>query len=169
LNYHRRFRPNLERGSNSEGKGGKHDDLCHGRIPSKAVPQPTYQSPELGALTLAGKSPRHITGNTLFKEGDDEKDRGWRKRRQIRRNFPPRGAEEDKTNKMTLYRHFTSKDELVAQYLQRLAEKAKSSWDRLEADYPGNPTKQLRAGDGRSRGEREGAWMPISKCRRRTA
>jgi AcrR family transcriptional regulator len=54
-------------------------------------------------------------------------------------------AEEAKTNKMTLYRHFTSKDELVAQYLQRLAEKAKSSWDRLEADYPGNPTKQLRA------------------------
>ena len=54
-------------------------------------------------------------------------------------------AKEAKTNKMTLYRHFTSKDELVAQYLQRLAEKAKSSWDRLEADYPGNPTKQLRA------------------------
>src|SRR6516165_7583520 len=54
-------------------------------------------------------------------------------------------AEEAKTNKMTLYRHFTSKDELVAQYLQRLAEKAKSSWDRLEADYSGNPTKQLRA------------------------
>jgi AcrR family transcriptional regulator len=54
-------------------------------------------------------------------------------------------AEEAKTNKMTLYRHFTSKDELVAQYLQRLAEKAKSSWDRLEADYPRNPTEQLRA------------------------
>jgi AcrR family transcriptional regulator len=54
-------------------------------------------------------------------------------------------AEEAKTNKMTLYRHFTSKDELVAQYLRRLAEKAKSSWDRLEAQYPGNPTKQLRA------------------------
>jgi AcrR family transcriptional regulator len=54
-------------------------------------------------------------------------------------------AEEAKTNKMTLYRHFTSKDELVAQYLQRLADKAKSSWDRLEAQCPGNPTKQLRA------------------------
>jgi AcrR family transcriptional regulator len=46
---------------------------------------------------------------------------------------------------MTLYRHFTSKDELVAQYLQRLAEKARSSWDRLGADYPGNPTQRLRA------------------------
>jgi AcrR family transcriptional regulator len=35
--------------------------------------------------------------------------------------------------------------ELVAQYLQRLAEKAKSSWDRLEAAHPGNPIAQLRA------------------------
>jgi AcrR family transcriptional regulator len=54
-------------------------------------------------------------------------------------------VEAAQTNKMTLYRHFTSKDELVAQYLRRLAEKAKSSWDRLEAQSPGNPTKQLRA------------------------
>jgi len=54
-------------------------------------------------------------------------------------------AEAAETNKMTLYRHFSSKDELVAEYLQRLAEKAKSSWDRLEADHPGNPSAQLRA------------------------
>jgi AcrR family transcriptional regulator len=54
-------------------------------------------------------------------------------------------AEAAETNKMTLYRHFSSKDELVAKYLQRLAEKAKSSWDRLEADHPGNPSAQLRA------------------------
>jgi AcrR family transcriptional regulator len=54
-------------------------------------------------------------------------------------------AEEAETNKMTLYRHFSSKDELVAQYLQRLAEKAKSSWDRLDAGHPGNPIAQLRA------------------------
>ena len=53
-------------------------------------------------------------------------------------------AEEAETNKMTLYRHFSSKDELVAQYLQRLAEKAKSSWDRREADHPRDPTAQLR-------------------------
>jgi len=44
-------------------------------------------------------------------------------------------AEAAETNKMTLYRHFSSKDELVAGYLQRLAEKAKLSWDRLEADH----------------------------------
>jgi AcrR family transcriptional regulator len=54
-------------------------------------------------------------------------------------------AEEAETNKMTLYRHFSSKDELVAQYLQRLAEKAKSSWDRREADHPADPSAQLRA------------------------
>ena len=54
-------------------------------------------------------------------------------------------AEAAETNKMTLYRHFSSKDELVAEYLQRLAEKAKASWDRLEGDYPGEPSAQLRA------------------------
>jgi AcrR family transcriptional regulator len=53
-------------------------------------------------------------------------------------------AEAAGTNKMTLYRHFASKDELVAQYLRRLAEKASSSWDRLAAEHPGNPRAQLR-------------------------
>jgi AcrR family transcriptional regulator len=54
-------------------------------------------------------------------------------------------AEIAETNKMTLYRHFPSKDQLVAAYLERLAERAKSSWDRLEADHPGDPPAQLRA------------------------
>jgi AcrR family transcriptional regulator len=49
------------------------------------------------------------------------------------------------TNKMTLYRHFASKDELVAQYLRCLADKASSSWDQLAAQHPGNPRAQLRA------------------------
>jgi AcrR family transcriptional regulator len=49
------------------------------------------------------------------------------------------------TNKMTLYRHFSSKNELVAEYLRRLAEQAKSSWDQLETDHPGDPPTQLRA------------------------
>jgi AcrR family transcriptional regulator len=38
---------------------------------------------------------------------------------------------------MTLYRHFSSKDELVAAYLRRLG-------DRLAAEHPGNPRAQLR-------------------------
>jgi AcrR family transcriptional regulator len=54
-------------------------------------------------------------------------------------------AEAAKTNKMTLYRHFPSKDELVAEYLRRLADKAKANWDRREADHPGDPLGQVRA------------------------
>ena len=49
------------------------------------------------------------------------------------------------TNKMTLYRHFASKNELVAEYLRCLAAEAKASWDRLEAAHPGEPRAQLRA------------------------
>jgi AcrR family transcriptional regulator len=53
-------------------------------------------------------------------------------------------AEAAETNKMTLYRHFSSKDELVAEYLQRLAEQSRSGWDRREAEHPGDPLGQLR-------------------------
>jgi AcrR family transcriptional regulator len=45
---------------------------------------------------------------------------------------------------MTLYRHFTSKDELVAEYLRRLADKASSVWSRLASQYPGDARAQLR-------------------------
>src|SRR3977135_2364396 len=44
-------------------------------------------------------------------------------------------AEAAGTNKMTLYRHFASKDELVAEYLRCLADKANASWDRLAAQH----------------------------------
>jgi len=54
-------------------------------------------------------------------------------------------AEAAETNKVTLYRHFSSKDELVAEYLRRLAQEAKSSWDRLEARHPADAPAQLRA------------------------
>ena len=53
-------------------------------------------------------------------------------------------AEAAGTNKMTLYRHFASKDELVADYLRECARLAANNWDRLEAEHPGDPLAQLR-------------------------
>lgn len=53
-------------------------------------------------------------------------------------------AEAAGTNKMTLYRHFNSKDELVAEYLNRLAESGNSVWEELEASHPGDANAQLR-------------------------
>ncbi|MEA2929189.1 MAG: hypothetical protein QOG38_1617 [Hyphomicrobiales bacterium] len=53
-------------------------------------------------------------------------------------------AEAAGTNKMTLYRHFASKDELVAEYLRRLAAEAGLSWEGLARAHPGDPRAQLR-------------------------
>ena len=47
------------------------------------------------------------------------------------------------TNKMTLYRHFSSKDELVAEYLRALARDAAHFWDALAAANPRDPRGQL--------------------------
>jgi AcrR family transcriptional regulator len=46
---------------------------------------------------------------------------------------------------MTLYRHFDSKDELVAAYLRQEAAKGEASWAALEAQHPGDPLAQIRA------------------------
>jgi AcrR family transcriptional regulator len=54
-------------------------------------------------------------------------------------------AEAAGTNKMTLYRHFESKDELVAEYLRQQAAKAEVFWTALEAQHPGDPLAQIRA------------------------
>jgi AcrR family transcriptional regulator len=54
-------------------------------------------------------------------------------------------AEVAGTNKMTLYRHFSSKDELVAECLRRVAAKADALWDRIAAEHPGDPRAQLKA------------------------
>jgi AcrR family transcriptional regulator len=54
-------------------------------------------------------------------------------------------AEAAGTNKMTLYRHFASKDELVAEYLRQFAEFADTCWDRFARAHPGDPRAQLRA------------------------
>ena len=52
-------------------------------------------------------------------------------------------AEEARATKMTLYRAYSSKDELVAQYLRRESERAWQQWDEKLAQYAGNPRKQL--------------------------
>ena len=54
-------------------------------------------------------------------------------------------AEAAHTNKMTLYRHFASKDELVAEYLRRAAQIADAAWSPLEQAHPGDALGQLRA------------------------
>jgi AcrR family transcriptional regulator len=54
-------------------------------------------------------------------------------------------AEAAQTNKMTLYRHFSSKDELVAEYLRREVAQANGNWERREAEHPGDPLGQLRS------------------------
>jgi AcrR family transcriptional regulator len=54
-------------------------------------------------------------------------------------------AEAAGTNKMTLYRHFPSKDELVAEYLRQVAKGEAAAWERLQAKHPGDALAQLRA------------------------
>jgi AcrR family transcriptional regulator len=54
-------------------------------------------------------------------------------------------AEAATTNKMTLYRHFASKDELVAEYLRQSAKGADACWQRFEQAHPGDALAQLRA------------------------
>ncbi len=49
------------------------------------------------------------------------------------------------TNKMTLYRHFESKDLLVAEYLKKLAQYGESLHEDLERRNPGDSLGQLRA------------------------
>jgi AcrR family transcriptional regulator len=53
-------------------------------------------------------------------------------------------AEAARTNKMTLYRHFASKDELVAEYLRQSAKAADSCWARYAQAHPGDARAQLR-------------------------
>jgi AcrR family transcriptional regulator len=49
------------------------------------------------------------------------------------------------TNKMTLYRHFGSKDDLIVECLDRVAQEAGRFWDQLATSWPGDPSAQLHA------------------------
>jgi AcrR family transcriptional regulator len=48
------------------------------------------------------------------------------------------------TNKMTLYRHFDSKDALISAYLGALAAEGEGIWEEARAAHPGDAQAQLR-------------------------
>jgi AcrR family transcriptional regulator len=54
-------------------------------------------------------------------------------------------AEAAGTNKMTLYRHFDSKDNLVVAYLRGVASEADAAWREIERKNPGDGQAQLRS------------------------
>lgn len=52
-------------------------------------------------------------------------------------------AEAAGTNKMTLYRHFESKDELVAEWIRGIIAQKEAVWDEITAQYPNDAVGQL--------------------------
>src|SRR5437868_6839176 len=52
-------------------------------------------------------------------------------------------AEAAGTNKMTLYRHFGSKDDLIVECLRDVASRAEAMWIDFERLHPGDPLAQL--------------------------
>lgn len=52
-------------------------------------------------------------------------------------------AAEAATNKMTLYRHFESKDALVTEWVRGLVAQKEAAWDEIVAKHPDDPNAQL--------------------------
>ncbi len=59
-------------------------------------------------------------------------------------------AEAAGTNKMTLYRHFGSKNDLVVECLNKVALELDKAWQDLETQHPGDPLAQLHAWIGQA-------------------
>jgi AcrR family transcriptional regulator len=54
-------------------------------------------------------------------------------------------ATEADTNKVTLYRHFASKEALVTEWLRSTAEKSRAIWEAIAKDHPVDGHARLRA------------------------
>jgi AcrR family transcriptional regulator len=52
-------------------------------------------------------------------------------------------AEAAGTNKMTLYRHFASKDELIAEWVRGIVARKEAVWEDISAKHPGDAVGQL--------------------------
>lgn len=52
-------------------------------------------------------------------------------------------AERAGTTKMAIYRHFETKDALVAEWLRIVAADYQAAFDRVEAEHPGRPREQI--------------------------
>ncbi|MFC8128787.1 TetR/AcrR family transcriptional regulator [Streptomyces sp. NPDC057302] len=52
-------------------------------------------------------------------------------------------ADRAETTKMAIYRHFDTKDALVAQWLRIVAADYRAAFDRVEAQHPGSPREQI--------------------------
>jgi len=52
-------------------------------------------------------------------------------------------AEAADTNKMTLYRHFASKDDLVAEWVRGIVGEKEAEWDDIAAQHPDDAQAQL--------------------------
>src|SRR3954463_7438010 len=73
-------------------------------------------------------------------------------------------AEAAGTNKMTLYRHFPSKDELIAEWARGIVDQKEAVWDELAAKHPNDPHAQLtewshRVADKLAAMERRGSML----------